>query len=75
MAHNNNNDDLMIKATGLTHYYGPQIAVEDVNFGVKKGEVLGFLGPVRSQVLIFFDEKIYLLRPEPRVEVLTFLDT
>ena len=45
MTNDNNNDDLMIKATGLTHYYGPQIAVEDVNFGVKKGEVLGFLGP------------------------------
>ena len=45
MTNDNNNDDLMIKASGLTHYYGPQIAVEDVNFGVKKGEVLGFLGP------------------------------
>ena len=45
MINDNNNDDLMIKASGLTHYYGPQIAVEDVNFGVKKGEVLGFLGP------------------------------
>ncbi|MCH8744547.1 MAG: ABC transporter ATP-binding protein [Chloroflexi bacterium] len=35
----------MIQATGLTHYYGPQPAIEDVNFGVKKGEILGFLGP------------------------------
>ncbi len=38
-------DNLMIQATGLTHYYGPQPAIEDVNFGVKKGEILGFLGP------------------------------
>ena len=38
-------DNLVIQATGLTHYYGPQPAIEDVNFGVKKGEILGFLGP------------------------------
>ena len=35
----------MIQATGLTHYYGPYCAIEDVNFGVKRGEILGFLGP------------------------------
>ena len=38
-------DDLMIQARDLTHFYGPQPAIEDVNFGVKRGEVLGFLGP------------------------------
>ena len=37
--------DLMIQASGLTHYYGPYPAIEDVNFGVRKGEILGFLGP------------------------------
>ena len=37
--------DMMITATGLTHYYGPYPAIEDVNFGVRKGEILGFLGP------------------------------
>lgn len=35
----------MIQASGLTHYYGPYCAIEDVNFGVKRGEILGFLGP------------------------------
>ncbi len=35
----------MIQATGLTHYYGPYCAIEDVNFGVMRGEILGFLGP------------------------------
>ena len=35
----------MIEATGLTHYYGPHPAIQDVNFGVEKGEILGFLGP------------------------------
>ena len=36
---------MMIEATGLTHYYGPHPAIQDVNFGVEKGEILGFLGP------------------------------
>ena len=38
-------DSMMIQATGLTHFYGPNPAIEDVNFGVKRGEILGFLGP------------------------------
>ena len=38
-------NDTMIQANGLTHYYGPYCAIEDVNFGVKRGEILGFLGP------------------------------
>jgi len=37
--------ETMIQATGLTHFYGPQPAIEDVNFSVKRGEILGFLGP------------------------------
>jgi len=39
------NEDVMIEASGLTHYYGPHPAIEDVNFTVKRGEILGFLGP------------------------------
>ena len=35
----------MIQVNDLTHYYGPYAAIEDVNFDVQKGEVLGFLGP------------------------------
>ena len=35
----------MIQASGLTHYYGPYAAIQDVNFSVNKGEILGFLGP------------------------------
>jgi len=35
----------MIQVTGLTHYYGPRPAIDDVNFTVGKGEILGFLGP------------------------------
>ena len=35
----------MIQATGLTHFYGPQPAIDEVSFNVKRGEILGFLGP------------------------------
>ena len=38
-------EDIMIQATDLTHFYGPQPAIQNVNFGVKRGEILGFLGP------------------------------
>ena len=38
-------DDIMIQATGLTHFYGPQPAIDEVTFNVKRGEILGFLGP------------------------------
>ena len=35
----------MIEVTGLTKYYGPIAAIEDVTFSVAKGEIIGFLGP------------------------------
>ncbi|MBM3941445.1 MAG: ATP-binding cassette domain-containing protein [SAR202 cluster bacterium] len=35
----------MIEVKGLTHFYGPRPAIEDVNFEVQRGEILGFLGP------------------------------
>ena len=38
-------ETIMIQASGLTHYYGPYAAIQDVNFSVNKGEILGFLGP------------------------------
>ena len=40
-----NEPDAMIEVRDLTHYYGPMPAVENVNFTVQRGEVLGFLGP------------------------------
>ena len=38
-------EDFIIEAGNLTHYYGPQPAIEDVEFKVQRGEILGFLGP------------------------------
>ena len=35
----------MIEVQHLTKRYGPVTAVDDVNFRVEKGEILGFLGP------------------------------
>lgn len=35
----------MISVTGLYKRYGTHLAVEDVNFEINKGEVIGFLGP------------------------------
>lgn len=34
-----------IKVTNLSKKYGPQLAVDNISFEVKTGEVLGFLGP------------------------------
>ena len=35
----------MIEAQGLTKFYGPNKAIEDVSFTLNRGEILGFLGP------------------------------
>jgi ABC-2 type transport system ATP-binding protein len=35
----------MIQVENLTKRYGPTVAVDDVTFAVKTGEILGFLGP------------------------------
>ncbi|MGD8544114.1 MAG: ATP-binding cassette domain-containing protein, partial [Candidatus Bathyarchaeota archaeon] len=37
--------DSAIKAVNLTKYYGRLLAVDHINFEVKKGEIFGFLGP------------------------------
>ena len=35
----------MIEVTGLSKRYGNHLAVDNVNFSINKGEVIGFLGP------------------------------
>jgi len=39
------NSDIMIETEGLSKYYGDFIAVEDLSFTIKRGEVVAFLGP------------------------------
>jgi ABC-2 type transport system ATP-binding protein len=35
----------MIEVENLTKYFGPVLAIHNVNFGVSRGEIVGFLGP------------------------------
>lgn len=35
----------MIRTINLTRRFGPLVAVQDLNLGVKEGELFGFLGP------------------------------
>ena len=39
------NMDMMIEVQDLTKYYGPTLAISNLNFGVAAGEIVGFLGP------------------------------
>lgn len=47
MSEDKRSDDrtVMLEAIGLSKYYGKFIAVEDLNFTVREGEVVAFLGP------------------------------
>ena len=38
-------NDLLVEARGLTKRFGDLIAVDSVDFSIKKGEAFGFLGP------------------------------
>ncbi|MBR91083.1 MAG: multidrug ABC transporter ATP-binding protein [Verrucomicrobiales bacterium] len=42
---NTSDSEPVIEAVGLSKYYGRFTAVEDLNFTVRKGEVVAFLGP------------------------------
>jgi ABC-2 type transport system ATP-binding protein len=36
---------MSIEVSGLTKKYGEQVAVNNISFGISKGEIVGFLGP------------------------------
>ena len=38
-------NEVMIETSGLSKYYGSFIAVENLSFQVRKGEIVAFLGP------------------------------
>ena len=35
----------MIEAKGLSKFYGPFVAVDDITFEIPKGQIVAFLGP------------------------------
>jgi len=37
--------EIIIQASDLTKFYGEILAVDHINFDVKRGEIFGFLGP------------------------------
>jgi ABC-2 type transport system ATP-binding protein len=39
------NNEIVIKTTKLTKYYGKQCGIEEVELSVQRGEVFGYLGP------------------------------
>lgn len=41
----NANDNVMIRAENLTKVYGANVAIDDISFNCKQGEIVGFLGP------------------------------
>ena len=41
----NGGEQIPIQVNGVTKRFGPTVAVNDVSFDVRKGEVVGFLGP------------------------------
>ena len=39
------NGKIMIEAKGLSKYYGPFVAIEDITFSIPEGQIVAFLGP------------------------------
>lgn len=53
----------VIRANGLTKYFGDFKAVDEITFSVDKGEVVGYLGPNGSGKTTTFRMLLGLLRP------------
>jgi ABC-2 type transport system ATP-binding protein len=52
-----------IEIAGLTKYYGTLLAVDDISFDVRQGEVFGFLGPNGAGKTTTIRMLVGLLRP------------
>ncbi len=39
------NSKVMIEANGLSKYYGPFVAIQDITFSIPEGQIVAFLGP------------------------------
>ncbi|RME01406.1 MAG: ABC transporter ATP-binding protein [Calditrichaeota bacterium] len=42
---NDSADKVMIEAKGLSKYYGPFVAIENITFSIPQGQIVAFLGP------------------------------
>ncbi len=41
----NGNGKVMIEAKGLSKFYGPFVAIQDITFSIPEGQIVAFLGP------------------------------
>jgi ABC-2 type transport system ATP-binding protein len=55
--------DLMVRAEGLTKHFGDFVAVDQVSFEIRRGEVVGYLGPNGSGKTTTIRMLLGLLRP------------
>jgi ABC-2 type transport system ATP-binding protein len=60
---NNGESSFVIQADGLTRYFGDFLAVDQVSFSARAGEVLGYLGPNGSGKTTTIRMLLGLLRP------------
>ena len=44
-AENANQAEVLIEVSGIKKYFGSIKAVDDVSFEVRRGDILGFMGP------------------------------
>jgi len=58
------NDDIALRANGLTKRYGDLVAVDQLSFAVRRGEILGFLGPNGAGKTTALKMMCGLLRPD-----------
>jgi len=54
----------MLKIKGLTKSYGPKLAVNNISFDVKPGEIFGFLGPNGAGKTTTIKMIVGLLKPD-----------
>ncbi|MCU0519089.1 MAG: ABC transporter ATP-binding protein [Anaerolineae bacterium] len=64
----------MIDVTGLTKFYGPIRALEDVSFSIKSGEIVGLLGPNGAGKTTFLKILTGYLQPDEGTVLVDGLD-
>lgn len=64
MKENNNNKNEVLQVQGLTKKFGELVAINDVNFNVLEGEILGIIGPNGSGKTTLFNLMSGVLQPD-----------